>query len=122
MFKIRDNQFGAFKMASLTPLAVRVAGFLQQQFPEAKNQNQQQLAEEIMPILKKAESFGMETEQEYVIFVLAATYLGRDFDEALPEAHEILSDDTLLSSEKAEQLEKLTLAIIGYIEEQAGEK
>lgn len=64
-------------------------------------------------LVRRAASYGFETEQSLMTFILAAHYLGADFDSAVRSCRIALTDPMRSIRWKADFLEALTLIVQG---------
>lgn len=86
----------------------RAVKFLYQNFPESKKENPDELTEMVGAQLDKAESHGLETEQQAMIFITSSWLLGPNFDKEFPSAKDTLNSKTLSPEKKADWLAEWT--------------
>jgi len=115
MLVISKEQKAAISAWTAMAFAGQVAGFLHQHFPGSRATSRDALAREVMPLVEKAASYGLDTQRDAVAYVVTAAYLGRDFDSALPQATAILLRDELGGAAKARDLRALTMGILGRL-------
>ncbi len=112
MLMISKDQHLAISEQAATAFADRVADFLHQNFPASRTTARPALAREVMPLVAKSISYGLDTERDATAYVVTAAYLGRDFDIAVPQAKTILQRSELGGAAKARDLQALTLDIL----------
>jgi len=67
----------------------------------------------------KARRFGMQAELDIARYVITAWLLGPDFDERFPAMAEILGSDRISASQKAEAIERVSVAVLTELAEGA---
>ena len=113
MLKISETQLQAFERQQAESFTLRVAAFLKVQFPEYRSLPQAQMIPAIDQFIARATSYELETEREIIAFVLAAHYLGGDFDTKNLSCKTVLKDSSRAPEWKANWLEAMALIIEG---------
>lgn len=67
----------------------------------------------------KARRCGMQAELDIARYVITAWLLGPDFDERFPAMAEILGSDRISASQKAEAIERVSVAVLTELAEGA---
>ncbi|RLC19832.1 MAG: hypothetical protein DRI57_06240 [Deltaproteobacteria bacterium] len=116
MIVIRKEQMDVFSQESLDRFEEEVIDFLQDQFPDAKEESREELNPAVHEQVKKAKSYGLETERQVVTYVTTAWLMGREFDSDFPDAQEILGSPEYSSDDKSEKLVQWTEKMFGGIE------
>ncbi len=101
MLRIRLEQLEAFSTNQEDNFAERVVRFLQLQFPDAAQEDSSKLLTVVKRQIFKAESYGIEFEQDLAIYTTAAWLLGPDFDTEFPAAFAVLSSPKMQGQKKA---------------------
>lgn len=116
MLSIGNEQFQAMERQSVRSFAGRAADFLKKHFQGAQSVGRGELTEQILPLIDKAQHYGLTGERDVVAYIVTAAYLGRNFDEALEQANVILRRGTDSSAVKAQKLEALTAEIVARLQ------
>jgi hypothetical protein len=85
----------------------RFSRFLRENFPDERDVSAAHHRAIHEPLVVKARSYGLETEQQIAIYLLVAKVQGKDFDTALQGAKAILLSNDLEAPEKSNDLESL---------------
>ncbi len=109
--KINSRQIAAFQAERTRSFTARVIEFLRTEFPEAKDISTGILENELQPLINRAGEYGLHTEIEVVGYLIAAKYLGWDFDAVLPPVKRVLTSQHLTGTEKAEWLENFVTLV-----------
>ena len=107
MLRISKDQFDRFQIQNLDCFISRVVAFLQSQFDEYSSVSAIKIKAATEPLVVRSIAYGLETEQEIVVFVLAAHHLGNNFDVEIAEVNKSLSDPQKNSVWKMAWLEAL---------------
>jgi hypothetical protein len=90
MLRITAEQMSVFTARAENQFVHRVGAFLKGHFPDAEELSDGDLASEVSVQTTKAQAYGLISEREIVSYVLAAKFLGSDFDQH-PEVQGVLS-------------------------------
>jgi hypothetical protein len=115
MIVIKHNQINSLTKNSVNLFIIRVIKFLSEHFQDAEKLNNKENYEKLVTLINKSEKYGLNTEQHTVAFIIAAKYLGENFDEELPQAKDILTNFSLDPEEKARRLEKFVIAVVAEL-------
>lgn len=113
MLRITEAQMEALSRQQAANFAQRVVNFLKQNLPEYRNAPNDQTYAVVKQLLGQATQYGFESEREFIVFVLAAHYLGGGFDTAIASVRATLSDSSRTAAWKADWLEAMSLMIEG---------
>jgi hypothetical protein len=90
----------------------RAIKFLYEKFPESRKEDPDRFTEIVGAQLNKADSYGLVTEQQVMIYITSAWLLGLNFDKEFPSAKETLNSKKLPPDKKADWLAKWTEQVI----------
>ena len=113
ILKINESQLDAFRRQQGENFTTRVVAFLREQFAEYRQVPDVQMKSAVTAFTERAATYGLETEIMVVTFVLAAHYLGGDFDSKNQYCLSVLTDSCRTSEWKANWLEAMCLLIEG---------
>ena len=94
-----------------------VTAHLRKEFPDAEAMPPDELRTGVAAQLRKADTYGLETELEQATYATSAWLLGEDFDTRFPAAEAVLTSTRLTSFEKCQWLEEFTCEIFKRMEE-----
>lgn len=115
--KIHKDQIATFEQIELTKFGLRIADFLQSQFPDAEEVSQEELLPVIQKQIKNAQVYGLRTEQQIVIYVVTSWLLGEQFDTEFPAAQEMLKSSEYSPADKSEWLVQWTEEMFTILDE-----
>jgi len=90
----------------------QMIAFLQEQFPAAAAERQEDLLPVVELLLEKACGYGFEDEDQFGSYVVTAWLIGADFDSRFPAAQRVLNLKDLAAEQKAQWLEQWTLGML----------
>jgi hypothetical protein len=95
----------------------RFRSVLLESFEEARRIPIEDLNATVLEQLRKAERYGLVSEQQAATFVMTAWLLGSDFDMLFPAVRERLSDPRLSQRTKAKWLEAFAERLLSALED-----
>lgn len=117
--RMRAEQLQAFTDAGESAFDERLTDFLRQRFPDARDENREQVLNSVRPQAKRARTYGLETEREIAQYVVTAWILGPEFQSDFPAAQMVLQSHALTPGAKAEWLSHFTLTLLSKLEDHA---
>lgn len=118
MFKIRSEHMDAQSKAVREGFEDRLVEFLRGEFPEAKDEPDNELRAAVHALVDKSVGYGLQAEQHAAVYLTTAWLLGKEFDTEFPAAQEILTSNKMGPDEKSERLAKLTERLFVALEEE----
>ena len=118
MLKISGKQMQGLTQHAEQAFHVRVLDFVRQHLPEYGQLADDSALAIIGALVRRARNYGLETEKQAAVFVLAAHFLGGDFDMTNPDAAARLNDDSLSPKWKANWLEAFAISFESQWQEQ----
>jgi hypothetical protein len=113
---IRRQQLDAFVSSGKNHLARRVVAFLRDQYPDAAAVPDTELLGPVRRLMRRAEFYGLRTEQDIAIYVIAGFLLGESFDVDFPAAQQILPSPVISPAEKTSWLLEWTTQLFRALE------
>lgn len=110
MLKISRTQMQGLTDHSQRAFLQKVLDFISTHLPEYRQLPPDQALGILGALVGRARQYGLETERQAAVFVLAAHFLGGDFDVANPEAAIRLNDQSLSAKWKANWLEAFAIS------------
>lgn len=111
MLKISKQQMQGLTQHAERAFLQRVLDFVTAQLPEYGQLPPGRALAILEALVARAKQYGLETERQAAVFVLAAHFLGGDFDVASPDAAARLNDQTLSPKWKANWLEAFAISV-----------
>jgi hypothetical protein len=115
--QIRKEQIETFSKEGLIRFEERIADFLQNEFPDAKEVPQGELMPVIHEQVNNSRTYGLGTEQQIANYVTTAWLLGQEFDTEFPAAQEMLTSSEYSADDKAEWLAQWTEEMFKALED-----
>ncbi len=94
----------------------RFRALLKECFEDARSISPDDLNAAISSQLKKAERYGLTSEQPAATYIMSAWLLGSDFDARFPAVGERLADENTSQADKAKWLETFTTTLLDSLE------
>ena len=88
---------------------------LRSEHPESREVPRDEMEENVRLLLTKAESYGLETEEQIGTYVMVAWIMGPDFDTKYPAAVDVLPATHFSAEEKSEWLVEWSDRIISAL-------
>jgi hypothetical protein len=109
MLRITPEQMAVFSKDAERNFLERVAAFIRDQFPEAADASDAELMADVVDQVGKAQSYGLVSERAIMSYLLAAKFLGSDFDQ-------IADVQAFLASERDCASKALFLDALGFLQ------
>ena len=116
MLKISKQQMQGLTQHAEQAFLLRVLEFIKKQLPEYGELPPGRALDILGALVGRARHYGLETERQAAVFVLAAHFLGGDFDVANPDAAVRLNDQSLSAKWKANWLEAFAISVESHKE------
>ena len=113
---IRRQQLEALAAARKSQLAREIVSFLKEQYNEARSAPEAELLPPVQRLVRRAEYYGLNTEQDIAIYSIAGFMLGESFDIDFPAVQQVLPSPVLSSGEKADWLLQWTTELFQTLE------
>ena len=99
-------------METSNTIETKLLNFLHGLFPESAEIPDEELIKTLQSLLEKASGYGLESENDFTVYIITAYLLGVDFDTESPAVSKILSETGVTASEKARNLQNWTQQLL----------